>query len=348
MNIAIDISPLKTGHKIRGVGFYVKNLKESLQKYFPDNTYTFFTQGEKIPKEITIVHYPYFELFFRTVPFFKTKKTVVTVHDLIPLIFKKQFPVGIKGAIQWYIQRYLLKQVDAIITDSYSAKKDIVRLVGFPQEKIHVVHLAAGDEFTQTKASSSQIAQRNKKYQLPEKFALYVGDVTWNKNLPRLIAAVQKISVPLVMVGKALVNETYDTTNVWNKDLVTVQKLLQGDTTIICLGFVSTEDLVFLYNRATVFVMPSLSEGFGLPIVEAMRCGCPVVTTREGSIAEVAGEAAYYADAYSVDSIAQAIQKVFGDRKLQDALSQKGLVQAEKFSWQKTAAETIKVYQSIT
>ena len=171
--------------------------------------------------------------------------------------------------------------------------------------------------------------------------------MTWNKNLPRLVKAAQKAEVPLVMVGKALINKDIDASNPWNKDIVAVQNLIKNDKSIICPGFVSTEELVLLYNMATVFIMPSLYEGFGLPIVEAMSCGCPVVTAKEGSLPEVAGEAAFYVDGYSIDAIANGIKEVFFNTNLQKQLSEKGLQQAKKFSWKKTAEQTVAVYDSV-
>ncbi|MBI3887733.1 glycosyltransferase family 4 protein [Candidatus Microgenomates bacterium] len=183
------------------------------------------------------------------------------------------------------------------------------------------------------------------KYQLPEEFVLYVGDVTWNKNLPRLVAAIKQLDIPLVMVGNALVQKEYDVTNSWNADLTVVQKATAGDKRFIKLGFVPTDDVVSLYNSATVCAFPSIYEGFGLPVLEAMQCGCPVVTTEGGSLPEVAESAAFYVDEYSVESIEKGIGKVFSDKQLQKTLSSKGLIQAKKFSWKKTAAETLAAYK---
>lgn len=351
MKIAIDISPLKTGHflqhRVRGTGFYLNNLKKSLLKYYPDNKYIFFTRGEKLPENVDLVHFPYFEPFFLTLPIYKKYKTVVTVHDLTPIVFSKHFPRGIKGELKWQMQRYALKRVNLIITDSNSSKEDINRCTSIPASKIHVVYLAAGEEFKEIHNSESKIQNLRKKYNLPERFVLYVGDATWNKNLPRLMRAVKSLKLPLVMVGKALVSKDYDRSNPWNNDLVKGQQEAETNPLVARIGFIPTDDLVAIYNLATVFVMPSLYEGFGLPVLEAMSCGCPVITSREGSLEEIAKDAAYYVDAYSTDSIAEGIKEVFSNTKLQKELSDKGLAQSKKFSWKKTAEETIKVYKKV-
>ena len=351
MNIAVDISPLTSkkviGHRVRGTGFYIENLQKSLIQYFPENNYTFFSRGEFLLNAIDIVHYPYFEPFFLTLPFRKKFRTVVTVHDLTPFVFPKDFPTGVKGRIKWLLQRNNLRNADAIIADSESSKKDIITYTGIQESKITVVYLAAGEEFKRIMNEELRINNLRNKYNLPEKFALYVGDVTWNKNLPRLIKAVKKTNIPLVMVGKALLQKEFDKENAWNQDLITIQGLIKSDKRIITVGFVSTEELVLLYNTATVFVIPSLYEGFGLPILEAMQCGCPVVTTKEGSLKEIAGDAAFFVDAYNIGSIASGIERVIEDKRLQRELSEKGLIQAKKFSWEETARKTMQVYKKI-
>ena len=106
MKVAIDISPLKSGHKVRGVGFYIEYLKRALLKYFPENEFTFFTQEKDLKKNVELVHYPYFDPFFLTLPVIKRYKRVVAVHDLTPLLYPQHFPAGIKGKLRWKIQNY--------------------------------------------------------------------------------------------------------------------------------------------------------------------------------------------------------------------------------------------------
>lgn len=349
MKIGIDISPLSSGHKVRGTGFYLQHLKNALVKYFPENKYAFFTSGDEWPKNVDIIHYPYFDPFLITLPFLKPHKLVVTILDLTPLVFPEHFPSGIKGKVKWQMQRFMVKQADAIITCSMASKKDIIRFTGIPARRIHVTYLAPGEEFKKITNDELRITELRSKYNLPEKFALYVGDVTWNKNLPRLIRAVQQAGVPLVMIGKALTEVNFDRSNAWNKDKAEVFAMLEKDTTsILRLGFIeSMTDLVKIYNMATVLVFPSLYEGFGLPVIEAMSCGTPVITTKAASLPEVAGNAAYFVDGEDVGSIAKGIKVVFENSSLQRKLSEKGLQQAKKFTWKKTAEETVDVYKNI-
>lgn len=347
MNIAIDISPLSSGHKVRGTGFYLKYLKEALQKYYPDNTYTFFGKSEKIDLNTDIVHYPYFDPFLQTLPFFNKYKTVVTVHDLTPLVFPSHFPSGIKGKFNWHLQKFKLQHVNGIVTDSFASQKDIVQIAGIDTSKVDVAYLAAGDEFKKYDLSRNNNKLLRGKYKLPEKFILYVGDVTWNKNLPLLLKSSIQASIPLVLVGKALVSTEYDRQNVWNNDLIEVQSLIEQNTNVLSLGFVPTNELVALYNLATVFVFPSIYEGFGLPIVEAMQAGTPTIISKESCMPEVGGDAVEYFDGYSSQSLSEAISKVFNSEKIQKDLSKKGIEQAKKFSWKKTAEKTIEAYKKV-
>jgi len=344
MKVAIDVSPLQSGHKVRGVGFYLTYLKKALLEFYPENEYHFFGQGEMISKNVDLVHYPYFDPFFLTLPFVKKYKTVVTVHDLTPLVFPEHFPAGLKGNLKWQAQRFNLQKVDGILTDSNASKRDIERLVGINPEKVAVAYLAAGEEFQRLKIEDVRLKNIKQKYNLPEEFALYVGDATWNKNLPRLLHAIKEVDIPLVMVGKALAVSDVNKNNPWNKDLVEVQTLAAENEKVMLLGFVPTEDLVVLYNLATLFVYPSVYEGFGLPILEAMQSGCPVIISHNGSVPEVGGDAAEYFDGEDTKSLINTIQKVLKSKSLQKELSEKGFKQAHKFSWQKTAQKTIEAY----
>lgn len=344
MKIAIDISPLKSAHRFRGVGSYTKRLIETLQLIKVPNFSVKLIEQGKIPNDCDIVHYPYFDLFFLTLPLRKSKPTVVTIHDVTPLVFPEHFPPGIKGKIKLQIQKFSLKGVKAVITDSKNSKKDIANWLAYPKEKIYVIPLAPGKEFRLITNHQSLIVTKQK-HQLPDTFVLYVGDVNWNKNIPGLVKACEKIKVPLVIAGKQAVEKNIDRRHPENKDLVWLQNHCQSPITL--LGFVPGGDLVAIYNLATVYCQPSFYEGFGLPVLEAMACGCPVVAANTSSLPEICGKAAVMVNPYDINDIANGLEKVIRETKIRNTLKEKGLVWVKNFNWEKAANQTIKVYQNV-
>lgn len=349
MTIAVDISPISqksdSAHKVRGVGYYIQHLQSALMQQRTDNKFIFFDNPSKIPANIDLLHIPYFDPFFVHLPKRKRVPTIVTVHDLIPLRFPQHFPSGLKGSLRLTMQKFLLKQAEAIITDSEASKYDVISLMNSSDKKVFTVYLAADEAFRQLQITEEEKNKLLQQYDLPQNFMLYVGDVTWNKNLPRIVSACQKVNVPLVLVGKALTIANYDKKNVWNKDLEMVHDLMDNDKNMHTLGFVPTQDLVMLYNLAIALLFPSLYEGFGLPVLEAMQSGCPVITSKNGSLPEVAGGAAYYVSANDIDSIAAGIKGIEANQALRKQLIEKGLEQAKKFSWNKTASQTVHIYE---
>jgi hypothetical protein len=143
MKIAVDVSPIssqtKSQHKVRGVGMYIGLLKDNLEKYDRKNDYIFSSNIQEDSKEADIVHYPYLDPFFVTFPIFKKKKTVITVHDLIPISYPEHFPAGIKGNISWQVNRRILKQSDLILADSEASKKNIIKFVGVKGHQVESV-----------------------------------------------------------------------------------------------------------------------------------------------------------------------------------------------------------------
>ena len=313
MHIAINTTPLESGHRNRGVGQYTKLLIGALQKYENTHSYSFFTRGQKVPKNTDIVHYPYFDPFFLTLPLFKSKPTVVTVHDLITVKYADHFAKGIRGELKWQIQKASLFGVARIITDSNASKADIQEIVGYKEGRIDVVHLAPSPVFRplQDKVTLERV---KKTYNLPEQFVLYVGDVNWNKNVQGLVKAfdmltktvfVKRLSLKAVFVGKAFVNTKLQEA----REIHQLIKLLNLDTEILRVGFVPDEDLVAFYNLASVYVQPSFAEGFGFPVLEAMTCGCPAVVSRGTSLDEIAGPSIRI-DPNDSSSIAEGILRV--------------------------------------
>ncbi|MFZ2025211.1 MAG: glycosyltransferase family 1 protein [Microgenomates group bacterium] len=347
MNIAIDTTPLSSGHAMRGVGVYTKNLIDALQQYESKHSYSFFTRGEKIPDTAEIVHYPYFDPFFLTLPWEKTIPTVVTVHDLIPLVFPEQFPAGIRGRVKWNMQKIALRRVEGIITVSKCSKKDVERIVRIPESKIHAVYSAAtpGYEVKQSKQLEQVIKE---KYQLPANFMLFVGDVNWNKNVLGLLSAFalvlqKKKNTHLVLVGGAFKNSQLQETQKIEQCIHDLH--LEDHVTMT--GFVSQEELVGLYSMATCLVEPSFYEGFGLPVLEAMVCGCPVVVADNSSLSEIAGPSLRM-DAGNVQGMAETIIRMFTlSPTAKKKMHMDSIAWAKTFSWEKTAHETVAVYETI-
>lgn len=343
MKIALEISPLTTEHGFRGIGSYTANLQKALLKYDHINSYVFFDKALSLEKDVDLIHYPYFDPFFLSLSLWKKTKTIVTVHDLIPLLFPEHFPAGLRGALKWQIQKLSLFGCAGVITDSFSSKKDIVRLTGISEKKVHVVYLAAGEAFKKINVDKTTKKRLKKQYHLPDKFILYVGDASWNKNIPSLLKAVLRTSVPLVLVGNAFLTKSEN--NPWNKSLEEAKELAKNQKNIVMTGYVPSEDLVLLYNLATACVVPSFYEGFGLSVLEAMSCGCPVVSSSGGSLGEVVGDAGYLIDPYSIENMAEGINEVFNNLNLQQQLIEKGFKNVDRFSWEKVTLEMVNIYE---
>lgn len=340
MKVGIDTSPLYNQNAYRGVGTYTENL---VRKLGENKSITVVTgTWQNFWRETDLIHFPYFDFFFHTLPLVKKRKTVVTIHDCIPLVFPKYYPPGLKGKIKFYIQTYSLESVSAIITDSQSSKKDITKYLKVPEDKIHVIYLAANEIFKHINQKEIVEKVRNK-YNLPAKFILYVGDVNYNKNLINLLKAygnLEASEVSLVLVGKSFENDNLPEVRM----LKNFVKDGNFSKQILFLGFVPTDELAVIYNLASVYCQPSLYEGFGLQILEAMACGCPVVTGNISSPPEVGGEAGTYVDPSDTGSITEGIEKILNDNHYREQKINQGFAQAGKFSWEKTSKETIKVY----
>ena len=343
--IAIDVSPLSDGNSVRGVGFYTKNLVNALQAEiksnpdFQDFNIELITDSSKLLTGFDLIHYPYFDPFYLTLPLSKTP-FIVTVHDLIPIELANIFPVGIKGALKWQIQKYKLKKAKYILAPTHTAKYSIHSILNYSKEKIFTTYEAADSNFK--KITDKKLLDNIKnKFNLPDKFVLFVGDLNTNKNIPRLAMSCNKLKIPLIIAGSSAVKKVLD--HPWNVDIKWVQA--NQSKYLKSIGFVENIELPVLYNLASVYCQPSIMEGFGLPLLEAMQCGTPTCFSKQTSLAEISEYSGLSFDPYSVDDIVSKIKLLLSDKKLQQDLINKGKKRAKIFSWKTCAINTLAVYK---
>jgi glycosyltransferase involved in cell wall biosynthesis len=269
-------------------------------------------------------------------------RLVVTVHD----VFAWSLP-GYSSLLDRLIYRSWLPQVlksraGAVMTVSRQSQQDIVRFLGFPENKIHRIPYGVNPKFSQLPVTQVQKHLQDR-FNLTSPYILYVGALTRRKNIERAVQAFSSLTpvypdLRFVLAGPRSWAQT---------PLGGLIAELDIADKIILTGPLTDRDLPVLYNGSLAFIFPSLYEGFGLPVLEAMACGVPVVTSNVSSLPEVAGEAALLVDPLDVTAIAAAISRLIDDPELRRELSQRGLERARQFTWDRTARETIQVYNSV-
>lgn len=328
---------IKSGHSDgRGVGYYTTHLIKALRHN---------KEVEIVDNNPDIIHYPYFDLFYHTFPIKKEKPTVVTIHDVTPLAMPERYPKGIKGAINLFLQKLALKNVSAIITDSEYSKKDIVKYLKIDNKKIFVTPLAVDDIYRED-VTDKKLKEVKAKYNLPDKFVLNVSaGPNPNKNLPALAIATGAINIPLVIVGKGMLQEVTEPVHPELIDLVKLKPYKH----ILYPGFVPDEDLLAMYKLATLYCQPSLYEGFGLPVLEAMTAGCIVVSSNTASLPEIYPKETITFNPKDKKEIqSKLLEALEISTKSKELLINKAKAKSDQFSWDSVCKKTIDVYhQSI-
>jgi len=277
---------------------------------------------------------------------------VVTIHDTIGFFetrsisfrpLKELLRRTLMGQYNKLLQRVVARRADIVITDSAHSRSDIVDVLGIPSRKIWVIPISQADIYGPCK-NISQIKELQERYELPTMFILALVSASPRKNASGLLRIYAKLPDTL--------RDRYPLVMVWTHPLLQpeIEKEVErlGLKDHVCfLSRVPDQDLVLLYNAATVFVFPSLYEGFGLPVLEAMACGTPVVASNRTSIPEVAGNAAELVDPLDEDAFAQVLVDVLTSPERQAALAEAGLRRARQFSWRHTAKQTLEVYQHV-
>ena len=277
-------------------------------------------------------------------------KTVVTIHDVGFQKFLEQYQSRWWRLYGGRISNFAARAATHVIAVSESTKRDLVEKLGVASEKIAVVYEGVDHGKFQISNDKFQIKKIKRKYHINGDYLLFVGTIQPRKNLVRLVEAFSNLphrqagrdsqTLNLVIVGK----------EGWLADGIYAapRKFGVGER-VKFLGYVPEDEIVSLMNEAKALVFPSLYEGFGLPVLEAMACGCPVVTSNISSLPEVAGEAGILVDPYSVEDIAQGIKKVLElSEEARRNLIEEGLKRVKKFSWERAARETVKVFDLIS
>jgi glycosyltransferase involved in cell wall biosynthesis len=379
MKIGIDARFLTHPQK-GGFKTYTENLISALAEVDQDNSYVLYLdrspdQETRLPKQLNFIfrvipgQHPLFGMPWReqfglprwaakdrldllhspclTAPLRLNCASVVTIHDMIwhsSANNSVKAPVSIKRKLMnWYysfVPQLAARNAALILTVSQASKDRITQILGIPAQKIFVTYEAADPIFRKI-LDSEQICAVRKKYDLTTKYIMAIGSADPRKNIATLVRAYAQLPASL--------KADYQLVIVWTHSLMAEKLMelvndLELKERVRFVNRVSNEDLVLLYNAASLFVFPSLDEGFGLPPLEAMACGTPVVAANNSSIPEICGDSALLFDTNNANDLADKIVLVLSDFKFKSSLVQKGFEQRAKYSWEKCARETGNVY----
>jgi glycosyltransferase involved in cell wall biosynthesis len=374
MRIGFDLRPFLKEET--GVGVYFRNLLLSLSQIDKDNTYFLFSASLKdrfpsskippfserhfvdTPLPVKLMNFLWNKLAWPPLDYFFGQsldlthspsplilptrgKKVVTVHDL----FFAEFPQQVDRKTRRYFSRrvdHSLLRADGIIAVSRFTRNQLLRRLTLDEEKVQVIYHGLNPRF-QSKVSEEEIGETREKHSLPSDFILFVGGLEPRKNLIRLIQALQIIhtrhgKIPLVIVGpRGILQEKLERK-------IQEQRLRSW---VRVTGYLPVEELRVLYRLATVFAFPSLCEGFGLPLLEAMASDLPIAASQASAIPEVAQDAALYFHPEDPESIAEKIILILEDESLRQSLIAKGKRRVLDFDWNVSAAETLRFYQTV-
>jgi glycosyltransferase involved in cell wall biosynthesis len=367
MRVAIDARKL---HDF-GIGTYTRNLLRHLARIDGDSEYVLLCQQSDLevgsqlgPNFRTVLepspsysireqfHVPWvlyrerpdvFHAPHYVLPPAAQCRSVVTIHDCIHLMFPQYLRHRAAYAYARLSMWMAVRRSHRILTVSEASKRDIIHFFNVPPEKIVVVYNAIDERFRRAPAEED-VARVRERYQLAQGFVLYVGNIKPHKNLVRLIEAYDMLrhrgfdDLKLLIIGDEI------------SKLPALRRAVHKHKLhkhVRFLGYLPDETLAVLYRLAELFVFPSLYEGFGLPPLEAMACGTPVVTSNVSSLPEVTGDAAVLVDPYEVESIAEGMERVLTNPALSAELRTKGMARAREFSWERSVARTRELYQEV-
>jgi glycosyltransferase involved in cell wall biosynthesis len=364
MNNRVLINGLLINDQNTGIGNYGYNLINTLSENIKDYNVSVLCQQDIKFNNINMIHKNYTSNYKRILaeqimllkefnkydlihfidyssPLIKIKKPfIVTIHDLSYYKYPETFTYGSRK-IKKIIAPYSIKNATRIIADSNNTKKDILSMFNVNEEKIKVIY--PGRPNYQRIEDINEIKKVKRKYRISGEYILYLGTLEPRKNILSLIDAYynlikEEISENLVIAGKKgwLYSDIFEKVN-----------HLKLSDRIIFVGFVDEKDKPALYSGAKVFIYPSLYEGFGLPPLEAMTCGTPVIASRTSSLPEVIEESGIYINPRDINSISQALYDLIKNKNLRNKLKELGIKRSRFFDWKKTVEQVLEVYNEI-
>jgi glycosyltransferase involved in cell wall biosynthesis len=274
------------------------------------------------------------------VPLLSPVPTVVTIHDMSLTLYPAFHPLR-RVLLNRPLMEMAARRADAIITVSEAARRDIVRLCGIDAARVHVVHEAAAPAFRVIR-DRGELMRVRRRYRLADRFILYVGTIEPRKNLPKLLEAFAARRIAGDLPHQLVCAGPYG----WlSADIDALIDRLRIRDAVTFTGYVPFDDLPAIYNLAEMLVFPSVYEGFGLPVIEAMACGTPVVTGPVAALDEVAGSAAARFEPLEAAALGDCLVALARDRDRRKHLTQRGLERSRTFSWQRAARDTLNVYR---
>ena len=375
MRVAIDIRAVRDF----GVGTYIRNVVRELGKLDRVNEYVLIGEAERIfdirrlPDNFRTVtlsisptttrgylglrkvlrdegcHLMHLPSLFWLPPYLPPCPYVVTVHDVLDYMYRAANGRGLRSTMHFYSTRYVLRHASRIMAVSNFTKNDVARLFGISGDRIEVIYNAIDERFMQGHATPEEQQFIAERYQVNYPFVLYAGRISPHKNLIRIIEAFSSLKaelnkddlftdLKLIIIGDEVSR---------HPDLrrTVVKSGVQNDVRF--LGFVPIDVLRIFYDTAKVFVFPSLYEGFGLPPLEAMAHGTPVITSNTSSLPEVVGSGAVLVNPENVFEIRKALYRTLTDQSLRDKLKNKGYEQVKRYSWGSSVSRMLQVFDSV-
>lgn len=317
---------------------YGKNVNVSIasrkhHKFFEEN----YIPANIKKKGIDIYHVPQNGIGLPTA---KNCLNISTIHDLIPYVMPET--VG-RGYLKKFISQMpqIIQSSDIIITVSEFSKKDIMRIFDIDEERIKVTHLAA-DSYFKPIDKDEALKFLGMNYGICDNFILYLGGFSPRKNVKSILVAFSRLPSHIIKKYKILIIGPSKDEHSY---LMKLAESLEVSDRVTFTGYVPYEHLPMFYNACSLFVYPSLYEGFGLPPLEAMSCRVPVITSNTSSIPEVVGDAALLINPFDTEELKDGMEKLLEDEKLSQELSEKGYARSKEFTWDRTAAKTLNIYE---